>query len=278
MPASISKIKFGLLLLTTLLFSTPALATSLEYPLPGQEKEVTSPAAYVKSLYEFGVIAAGILAVLMVMLGGFLYMTAGGNPGGVEKGKNLISGALWGVVLLLSSYVILYTIDPGLTRLDFELPEINLEEPTKGNSIPNRVTGTVGPSGYDEMILRIAAETGVDPALLKAIIKVESNFSASAKSHAGAMGLMQLMPGTARDLGVDDPWDPEQNVTGGANYVKTMLKRYNGDVRAALIAYNWGPGNYERTAGLNVMPTETRKYINLVQQYYEQIKNSGFGR
>src|SRR3989339_625740 len=149
MPASISKIKFGLLLLTTLLFSTPALATSLEYPLPGQEKEVTSPAAYVKSLYEFGVIAAGILAVLMVMLGGFLYMTAGGNPGGVEKGKNLISGALWGVVLLLSSYVILYTIDPGLTRLDFELGKV-AERTSSGGGGGGEVNGEMSQQGiYD---------------------------------------------------------------------------------------------------------------------------------
>jgi len=103
----------------------------------------------VKSLYEFGVIAAGILAVLMVMLGGFLYMTAGGNPGGVEKGKNLISGALWGVVLLLSSYVILYTIDPGLTRLDFELGKV-AERTSTGGGGGGEVNGEMSQQGiYD---------------------------------------------------------------------------------------------------------------------------------
>jgi len=102
--------------------------------------------------------------------------------------------------------------------------------------------------------------------LIRAVIKAESNFNPRALSHAGAQGLMQLMPATARGLGVTDPFDPEQNVMGGTRFLKSLLDRYNGDVDSALAAYNWGPGNLDRKP--DRLPQETRNYLARVKQYY----------
>jgi hypothetical protein len=130
------------------------------------------------------------------------------------------------------------------------------------------------PSGRQiESIIRdVAQRQGIDPHLVKAVVKTESNFNSEAVSRSGAMGLMQLMPGTAQDLGVKDPFDPVENVTGGVRYLKFMLKRYGGNLNRALAAYNWGPGNVERR-GLESMPTETRNYIRIVNQHYRQFKS-----
>jgi hypothetical protein len=95
------------------------------------------------------------------------------------------------------------------------------------------------------------------------MIQVESGGDPKIVSHAGAMGLMQLMPGTADGLGVTDPFDPQQNIMGGARYIKTMIDRYGGDLNTALAAYNWGPGNVDKK-GLANMPTETRNYVRLL--------------
>jgi soluble lytic murein transglycosylase-like protein len=96
------------------------------------------------------------------------------------------------------------------------------------------------PKAYDELIARAAARHGLPPALIKAVVKAESNFQPHALSNKGAQGLMQLMPETAEDLGVDDPFRPEQNVLGGTRYLRAMYDRF-GDWEHALAAYNAGP-------------------------------------
>ncbi|MDD2852853.1 MAG: lytic transglycosylase domain-containing protein [Desulfuromonadaceae bacterium] len=118
----------------------------------------------------------------------------------------------------------------------------------------------------DPIISKASRTYGVDAGLIKAVIKAESNFNPQAVSHAGARGLMQLMPETARSLGVKDSFDPEQNVMGGTRFLKDLLQRYGGDVDAALAAYNWGPGNVDRRP--DHLPRETRDYLVRVKQLY----------
>lgn len=106
--------------------------------------------------------------------------------------------------------------------------------------------------------------------MIKGVIKAESNFQITAVSHAGARGLMQLMPETARELGVDDPFDIEQNIDGGARYLRQMLDKFGGDLKTALAAYNAGPGAVEKYGG-NVPPyLETKQYVRRVLRFSRQ--------
>ena len=120
--------------------------------------------------------------------------------------------------------------------------------------------------GYDRLIVRTALAYRLEPALVKAVIAAESNFAERAVSRAGAQGLMQLMPGTAEELGVADPFEAEENITGGVRYLREMLDRY-GDVRRALAAYNAGPTAVDRHRGMPPYP-ETKAYVERVMHYY----------
>jgi soluble lytic murein transglycosylase-like protein len=123
-----------------------------------------------------------------------------------------------------------------------------------------------GETRFDLIIRSAALAQGLEPALVKAVIAAESNFDPQAVSHKGAQGLMQLMPQTARSLGVTDSLVPSQNIDGGSRYLRAMLDRY-GDVSRALAAYNAGPEAVDRYRGIPPY-RETRAYVARVLTYY----------
>ena len=125
-------------------------------------------------------------------------------------------------------------------------------------------------ANIEKLIDQVAQRVGLPANLIRSVVSTESSFQPDAVSPVGAQGLMQLMPGTAAELGVDDSFDPQQNLLGGSRYLKGLLKKYDGDLDHALAAYNWGQGNVDRK-GLEQMPTETRNYIAKVKQVVAQF-------
>jgi len=125
---------------------------------------------------------------------------------------------------------------------------------------------------YHGFIIRTAGRYKIDPALIKAIIMAESGYNTKAVSDKGAKGLMQLMPKTARSLGVEDIFNPHQNIAGGVQYFKKLVLRFNGDVRLALAAYNAGSRNVRHYKGIPPFKA-THHYIKKVFKYYQIYKN-----
>jgi soluble lytic murein transglycosylase-like protein len=123
------------------------------------------------------------------------------------------------------------------------------------------------PDDIDSAIEQAAARHNVDPNLVRAVVKVESNFNPNAVSRKGAMGLMQLMPSTARQLNVKNPFDPEQNVDAGVRHLKQLLESYGGDVKLTLAAYNAGAGAVARSAGVPHY-AETQNYVRRITNLY----------
>jgi soluble lytic murein transglycosylase-like protein len=144
----------------------------------------------------------------------------------------------------------------------------------------NTAQGTISPTTtgggstqFDSQIDAAASKYGLDPALLKGLIRQESGFDPAARSSAGALGLTQLMPGTAATLGVD-PSDPAQAIDGGARYLKAQLDRFGGDPAKALAAYNAGPGAVAKFGGVPPY-AETQNYVQKVLAYAAEYRGSG---
>lgn len=122
------------------------------------------------------------------------------------------------------------------------------------------------PDAIDELVSKYAGKYNLEDSLVKAVIKAESGFNPGAKSSAGALGLMQLMPSTAKAMGVNNPYDPEQNIEGGVKYLKGLMDRFGGDTEKALAAYNAGPGAVKKYDGVPPYK-ETQNYVKKVLNY-----------
>lgn len=142
------------------------------------------------------------------------------------------------------------------------------------SEISGEITKTV-PTSYEDLIQAASAKYGVPVDLIKAVIDTESSFNPNVVSSAGAKGLMQLMDGTANGLGVSDPFDPAQSIDGGVRYLSYQLKRYDGEEKLALAAYNAGPGrvnklgvssDQELMEKLSQLPKETQAYIAKIER------------
>ena len=129
-------------------------------------------------------------------------------------------------------------------------------------------------ASYDSLIRTASGRHSVDADLIRAVIKTESDFNATARSHKGAMGLMQLMPDTARLHNVVDAYDPGENVEGGVRHLRMLLDRYQGDLELSLAAYNAGSGAVEKHRGIPPF-AETKEYVRRVLRFYDSYRGEG---
>jgi soluble lytic murein transglycosylase len=158
-----------------------------------------------------------------------------------------------------------YTGKPGKREWSFYRKEVRPGEVTPSAPLVH---------SYRDIIRQNARDYRLEEALVKAVIKVESNYNPQSRSNKGAQGLMQLIPETARLMNVNDPYDPAENIRGGSNYLRLMLDRFNGNLDLALAAYNAGPNAVQRHGGIPPY-TETREYVQRVRRYLEQYRRSG---
>lgn len=171
---------------------------------------------------------------------------------------------------------VLLTNRPDRFRRQSEYVEVLLEfEPIvvparyRPASHDDRPAAPILPSTVKDLVAHYAGRHGLDPHLVLAVIRQESNFAARARSRAGACGLMQLMPGTAVEMGVADIFDPAENIAGGTQYLAKMLRLFDGSVDLALAGYNAGPGNVKKFNGIPPF-RETRTYVRRVKQFYQE--------
>ena len=149
-----------------------------------------------------------------------------------------------------------------------------IDVPSQFREKKTRSTKQNVPTSFDDIVAYYARYYGIERDLIYAVIKAESNGNPYAVSPAGARGLMQLMPGTASDMGVNDIFDPAENIAGGTQYLSKLLVLYKGNVTLTLAGYNAGPGNVKKYGGVPPFK-ETQEYVRRVQQYQRQFKRGG---
>lgn len=183
--------------------------------------------------------------------------------------------------LVFESLLSAATDDRGnidLSKLGFgevDLSKLGYSGVERLSNIYNDVQASVnsGNTNIEEAVNIASRKYGIDKDLILAVIKQESDFNPNSTSHAGAQGLMQLMPGTARELGVTNAYNIEQNIDGGTRYLKSMLELHGNSKQLALAAYNAGPGTLRKRGvdtveEISKLPYETRDYVHKVMKYY----------
>lgn len=265
-------------------FSAEVNLYSNQQMIPGATERTCDISTYIQQIIGFGYATIGILTMFMLGIGAFQYIMSIGNTARMTSAKNTVNYAILGLVLGLLSWIILYTINPNLVKVQLgETVPCTIQWTSTGagttsgkydaislkKSVKERI------NSYCDIISEASQRYGVPEYMIKAIIDQESRGIYNAQSPAGALGLMQLMPGTANDLGVTDRTDPYQNIMGGTKHLAWLNKTYgSGNWERTLIAYNWGQGNlinkYDQNGWL---PEETRKYIPSVLGKAESYKN-----
>lgn len=165
------------------------------------------------------------------------------------------------------------TPDPN-TKVSLDEKAVTTSQKTAVATIPPSLSDKTERQAIEHAIQRAAERYNIPSELIQSVVRCESNFKPEALSHAGAQGLMQLMPATAGDLGVTDPFDIQQNVDGGTRYLRQMLDRFEGDIESALAAYNAGPGTVSRYGGIPPY-RETQAYVEKVMRYAAREKING---
>lgn len=219
----------------------------LNPPSPGPGREMDFQALLRGKLNEFKPLEPMIIQVLSKALDSLLAKSDS------ENGETFLAPPLFSPPEKTDTL----PVRPPLSEFDIP-PETSENPPPKQN--------------FDSIIQKAGEKFGVETSLIRAVIHTESSGNPLAVSPAGARGLMQLMPKTAAELGVQDSFDPSENIMGGTRYLRRLLDRYQGDRKLALAAYNWGMGNVETR--LNSMPRETCSYISKVENLYQTFSRA----
>jgi hypothetical protein len=253
--------------------------------IPGAEP-TSDFVTYLQQIINFGFAVIGILALFMLIIGAYQYLMAAGS-GKAESAKETITSALLGLILGLCAWVILNKINPDLVNMQ-AISQITGGAISGGTPL---VAGVVGnytatkPSGdrsaatmaYADKIKQYAQANNVPENIAFGLVAQESGGNPIARSGAGAMGLTQLMPGTAAGLGVTDPYNADQSLNGGLKYLKQMYDQ-TGSWDSALAAYNCGIGRFKNASTWENLPAETKTHVPAVMGYanwYSQ--QTGFG-
>lgn len=182
------------------------------------------------------------------------------------------------VVLLMSLFVVIPPADADIYRYVDASGRVHFTDtPTHGRYdmyMKENVPVKASNRSYLDIIRRHATSYHLEEALVKAVIKVESDYQPQIVSRKGAQGLMQLIPETAKDLNVSNPFDPYENIRGGSEYLRMMLDLFNNDVELALAAYNSGPSTVKRYGGIPPYD-ETQNYVKKVKRYLDYYRQAG---
>ena len=190
----------------------------------------------------------------------------------------LVRNIAFVVVLLMSLFVVIPPADADIYRYVDASGRVHFTDtPTHGRYdmyMKEEAPVKASNRSYLDIIRRHATSYQLEEALVKAVIKVESDYQPRVVSRKGAQGLMQLIPQTAKDLKVSNPFDPYENIRGGSEYLRMMLDLFNNDVELALAAYNSGPSTVKRYGGIPPYD-ETQKYVKKVKRYLDYYRQVG---
>ncbi len=190
----------------------------------------------------------------------------------------LVRNIAFVVVLLMSLFVVIPLADADIYRYVDASGRVHFTDtPTHGRYdmyMKEKTPVKASNRSYLDIIRRHATSYQLEEALVKAVIKVESDYQPRIVSRKGAQGLMQLIPATAKDLKVFNPFDPYENIRGGSEYLRMMLDLFNNDVELALAAYNSGPGTVKRYGGIPPYD-ETQNYVKKVKHYLDYYRQAG---